>query len=227
MKKFVSKFLLGPKLVYILKEQEKDIILSEKVSDAMVPKYFFDLSFRVEIPTREQWSTGDLMEYPDALKYYHDGSKTKDGTGFGVHGAFEISRNMSNLATVFQAEAKALATCAKHIFAQNVEGRNIIIYSDSQSLLKALSKHKVISKCVYECKTYLEALGEKNFVKVIWIPGHEGYVGNEKADVLAKRGAANVQDLYRVQCELSTQVSRARIKSCLTDAATSEWTKKN
>ena len=120
------------------KEQEKDIILSEKVSDAMVPKYFFDLSFRIEIPTREQWSTGDLMEYPDALKYYTDGSKAKVGTGFGIHGAFEISRNMSNLATVFQAEAKALATYAEHIYAQNVEGRKIIIYSDSQSLLRRL-----------------------------------------------------------------------------------------
>lgn len=114
------------------KEQEKDLILSEKVSDAIVPKYFFDLLFKVEIPTREQWSSGDVKEYPDALKFYTDGSKTNDGTGFGIHGTFEISRNMSNLATVFQAEAKALATFAEHIRAQNVQNRNIIIiYSDT------------------------------------------------------------------------------------------------
>lgn len=40
-----------------------------------------------------------------------------------------------------------------------------------------------------------QALGEKNIVKVIWFPGH---AGNEKANVLAKRGAANVQDPHSV-----------------------------
>lgn len=45
------------------------------------------------------------------------------------------------------------------------------------------------SKVVLECKQRLNELGERNKVTVKWVPGHEGILGNEKADMLARLGA--------------------------------------
>ena len=54
---------------YLDQEQTKDEILNLKNSDFMKPKYNFDHSFKVKIPTRQEW---DLNEdnNNDALKFY-------------------------------------------------------------------------------------------------------------------------------------------------------------
>jgi ribonuclease HI len=36
----------------------------------------------------------------------------------------------------------------------------------------------------------LSALAERNEVTLMWVPGHSGILGNEKADELARQGAA-------------------------------------
>ena len=64
-------------------------------------------------------------------------------------------------------------------------------------------------------------------VNVIWVPGHEVNSGNEKADLLAKLGAANVQNPNKVECGISHQLIRARAKIWLNDVATSDWLKTN
>ena len=43
---------------------------------------------------------------------------------------------MYNSATVFQAEAKAISTCAEEIMNRNIMGKKIRIFSDSQAVLK-------------------------------------------------------------------------------------------
>ncbi len=63
--------------------------------------------------------------------------------------------------------------------------RKIIIYSDSQSVLRSLTK-----KFILDCHTALNELGRTNKIKIIWIPGHEGYQGKERADFLAKEGSS-------------------------------------
>ena len=41
----------------------------------------------------------------------------------------------------------------------------------------------------------LNTLGEPNHIIIRWIPAHCGYMGNEKADSLAKRGASNIDSI--------------------------------
>ena len=40
-----------------------------------------------------------------------------------------------------------------------------------------------------ECREALQQLADLNRVTLIWIPGHEGIAGNERADELARRGS--------------------------------------
>ena len=54
----------------------------------------------------------------------------------------------------------------------------------------ALDNTKIKSKTTLEAVA-LNKLGENNQVLIRWIPAHSGYLGNEKADSLAKRGANN------------------------------------
>jgi ribonuclease HI len=70
-----------------------------------------------------------------------------------------------------------------------LKNRNIYILSDSQAAIEALDKHQITSKLVCDCHQYPTQLAKHNRVQLIWVPGHEGIVGNETADQLAKTGS--------------------------------------
>jgi ribonuclease HI len=57
-----------------------------------------------------------------------------------------------------------------------------------QAAIKALGKHQITSKLVWDCHQSLIQLARHNRVQLIWVPGHEGTVGNETAEHLARTG---------------------------------------
>jgi Ribonuclease HI len=73
--------------------------------------------------------------------------------------------------------------------ARGYNGRTITIFNDSQAALKALQSVTAKSKLVLECLGCLNELATHNAVQLVWVPGHEGILGNERADKLAKKGA--------------------------------------
>ena len=68
--------------------------------------------------------------------------------------------------------------------------KRILIFSDSQAALKALSNPKVTSGPVAECPDALSVLAGMNEINLIWVPGHCSIRGNEEADKLARQASA-------------------------------------
>ena len=64
-----------------------------------------------------------------------------------------------------------------------------MIFTDSQAALKALESVTVKSKLVLECLACLNELATQNSVQLMWVLGHEGILGNERADQLTKKDA--------------------------------------
>ena len=60
----------------------------------------------------------------------------------------------------------------------------VTIYSDSQSMLLALSKRQTTSRCIKECKAALNLIGDFASVRLRWVKGHSRESGNEEGDSL-------------------------------------------
>jgi hypothetical protein len=91
---------------------------------------------------------------------------------------------------VFQTEIHAILRCAYENIRRAYKNKRILIFSDRQAALKALSGPKVTSRLVEECQEALSALATINEVTLIWVPGQHGILGNEMADKLARRASA-------------------------------------
>jgi len=97
---------------------------------------------------------------------------------------------LGKFATVFQSEIYAILQCACENIRRAYKNKWILIFSDSQAALKALSVLKATSGLVAECLDALSALAGLNKVTLTWLPGHWGISGNEEADKLARQTSA-------------------------------------
>jgi hypothetical protein len=97
---------------------------------------------------------------------------------------------LGKFATVFQTEVYAILKCACKNIRRAYKNKRILIFSNSQDALKALSSPKVTSELVAKCLNALSALAGLNEVILAWVLGHCGILGNEKADKLARQASA-------------------------------------
>jgi len=70
------------------------------------------------------------------------------------------------------------------------KNKQILIFSDSQAALKALSSPKVTSGLAEECLDALSVLASMKEVTLTWVPGHPSISGNEEADKLSRQASA-------------------------------------
>ena len=163
----------------------------EMPSDHMDAVFRFDKNFETNVPNRSEWDNGRLPLAGD-LAVFTDGSKMDEGTGAGIYCeemGLKVSIPLGTSATVFQSETLAISKCCCILMERQVKEKKIVIYSDSESTIKALSSCKLSAKTVLEGRENLETLSESNTVSLVWVPGHSNILGNEKADELARKGS--------------------------------------
>ena len=90
--------------------------------------------------------------------------------------------------TVFSAEVHAIEKVMEHIKAKKIDRATIC--TDSKSALQALERtDNVTHHGIYNILRITSDLNEGQHVTLLWVPGHYGIAGNERADVLAKEAA--------------------------------------
>lgn len=160
--------------------------------DHMTPAAVQNHSYGVIIPTREDWQQGFLMHLGAECVVFTDGSLCEGLAGAGIFSAsleLELSFSLGQDVTVFQAEIFAIAAGASACLEMDVRDTRIVICVDSQAALVALRGNIFRSKMLLECFNLLNSLARHNELFLAWVPGHQGIVGNEKADELARRGS--------------------------------------
>ena len=162
--------------------------------DLTKPIFTLDTGYTTVIPDRGE-ITNIIKQLPkETITCYTDGSKTEQGTGFGFiittnNNADEIhthSAKLPDFCTVYQAELTAITEAAEWLKAYL--NKTIIILTDSQAGLNTLNKTTLNSNTAINCHRALNGIAACNTVTVMWVAGHEGHWGNEKADSLAKTG---------------------------------------
>ena len=102
-----------------------------------------------------------------------------------VHGENSHKTKLKSHYTVFTAESIAILQ-AVHYVKLNCMPKSVIC-TDSMSVLQALQSHQLCHPIITEIRDLLHQLNNANNECIIlWIPGHVGIYGNEKADTQAK-----------------------------------------
>jgi ribonuclease HI len=86
---------------------------------------------------------------------------------------------LGKFATGFQTEIYSILQSACENIRRAYRNKRILIISDSQAALKALSSPKVTSRLDAGCLDALSELAALNEVILVWVPGHCGIFGNE------------------------------------------------
>ena len=150
-------------------------------------------------------SINDGEDSINNLTAYTDGSRFNDMAGAGVAiytpEGDEIlqSLHLGPFATVFQAEVIAIQRAAEIIAGMATEawaGETLLIRSDSQAAIQALSSRMVKSRTVKNALDSLSKIPDFISVEIRWIKAHVGHLGNEEADRLAKEGAEDIGAEY-------------------------------
>ena len=155
-----------------------------------------------------------------------DGAVGNSGAGIGfVQTQFllphkEWSMTISASSTPSQAEAIAIAECAKRCMTEEQEGVELIICSDSQSTLMEIERNKTDKKSISECWQALNQLGARNPLKLVWVRRNSG-VGIGKADALAKKAASEINE--NVSVPLSLKRFKEKVETKFNEDRKKEW----
>jgi ribonuclease HI len=150
--------------------------------------------------------------------YYTDGSVMDDKSGCAV-----ISSNnhynyrLHDFSSIFTCEAIAILKTIELIETDSNLVKHVI-YTDAKSCLMALQNPKNSHPLVLHIKQKIIDLLENHFrIELIWIPGHQGILGNEKADIEAKNATKNQQIDYSIKS------SYPEVKKLIKSAVQKYW----
>ena len=148
---------------------------------------------------------------PTGRHYFTDGSVSNGGAAGSafVSGDTTVGRRIPHYATAFQAELAAIFIALNHAHETlgNNVGRDIHIFSDSVSALKALQQNKQednfeLLSAIIQQMAYIHREGA--YIHLHWVPGHVGVIGNERADTAARLAGAEAETTLHFPRSLSS-----------------------
>ena len=167
--------------------------------------------------------------YRDYVTIYTDGSKTSTGAGVGVFipsVQISISRKCSHHLSSFTLELLAILHGLEWVL-KNGSSRKYVLLSDCASALQSLNASrafKPMNNLFLNIFSLFEQIISTGIdIALIWIPGHMGIDGNERADKLA-RAAACGHEGNEDPVEMSLLEAKSRIRNHCQDRWEQEYT---
>ncbi|XP_073976449.1 uncharacterized protein [Rhodnius prolixus] len=137
----------------------------------------------------------ELMSvYYDSRPVFTDGSKTDNGVGSAVYtDGVTLSWTLPYYASVYTAEAYALCQALKLI--KDKDYNKSLVLTDSLSAIMALrDQFSTDPMVVTILKLLFDLRARGQGVTFVWVPGHIGVSGNERADQAAKQAASTTSE---------------------------------
>ena len=168
---------------------------------------------------------------PNSILLYTDGSKSTSqisGSGWTIyqkisnHISHEIASGyccIGDKAEVYDAELHAIQEGLLHVLSKDWNTTNILIYVDNQAALTTLTTGNPDgSEFAHHTLQSMTQLQQQDWtVSGFWTPAHCGITGNERADVLAKKGTQ-----YTSVCT-HTRVTKSWLQAKLRQQLIANW----
>ncbi len=195
--------------------------LPDTPTDKTTRTHMWDKPYEVN---HESLLTGEDIVNKTGTQIYTDGSRINHKAGYGAatyQGNEEMAATKGNLgfnATVYQGECIAITEGIHLAQEMNLQG-NVDILTDNQAIFKALDGNWTDSRTTTDTYQALKSLAETNTVTIHWIKAHVGFIGNERADTLAKEGANELS----IGCEPRAPISKSVFKRHIDLELRKEW----